>query len=252
MGFILSIDGARLLPSNCVAATVLGQLYRATGKKMGPEMLALPALASSAHNPVFAYHRTIRMRMTDATLTLVAKVLALEKGTGQQKVLGYATLNVFCLANSRRQPADPHLAHPQVVLNEGCFQVPLKQAPPAGQSIRHGMLHTAPPVPCASLLLRITPVASAASTPPPYESGAYDSTMCAFSKSDEAKALARLSRPNVRLSGVLAQCCDDEQVRREAAEGGGPAVEAWFSATFSNRTADDKPLRTFLDPTPDA
>lgn len=252
VGFTLSIDGARLLPSNCVAATVLGQLYRATGKKMGPEMLALPALVSSAHNPVFAYHRTIRMRMTDATLTLVAKVLVLEKGTGQQKVLGYATLNVFCLANSRRQPADPHLAHPQVVLNEGCFQVPLKQAPPAGQSIRHGMLHTAPPVPCASLLLRITPVASAASTPPPYESGAYDSTMCAFSKSDEAKALARLSRPNVRLSGVLAQCCDDEQVRREAAEGGGPAVEAWFSATFSNRTADDKPLRTFLDPTPDA
>jgi hypothetical protein len=55
------------------------------------------------------------MRMTDATLTLVAKVLALEKGTGQQKVLGYATLNVFCLANSRRQPADPHLAHPQVL-----------------------------------------------------------------------------------------------------------------------------------------
>jgi hypothetical protein len=51
---------------------------------------------------------------------------------------------------------------------------------------------------------------------------------------------------------VLAQCCDDEQVRREAAEGGGPEVYAWFSATFSNRTADDKPLRAFLDPTPDA
>jgi hypothetical protein len=107
------------------------------------------------------------------------------------------------------QPPDPQRVRVrvrgtsnQVVLNEGCFQVPLKQAPPAGQSIRHGMLHTAPPVPCASLLLRITPVASAASTPPPYESGAYDSTMCAFSKSDEAKALARLSRPNVRLSGT--------------------------------------------------
>ena len=47
-------------------------------------------------------------------------------------------------------------------------------------------------------------------------------------------------------------CSDDKPASREAAEGGGPAVERWLNATFTNRTADGKPLRTFIDPTPDA
>jgi hypothetical protein len=174
----------------------------------------------------------------------------------------------------------------QVVLNAGCFQVPLKWAPPAGQTIHHGILHAAPPVPCASLLIRITPVSSAASsTPcsmPLYESGAYDSTMCAFSKSDEEKALVRAKRPNVRvggtatttayaphhhhhhhthlrtspttttLAGVFGQWCNDKRAANEAAKGGGPAVEEWLQEVFTNRDPRGKPLRAFLDPTPDA
>jgi hypothetical protein len=54
------------------------------------------------------------MRVSDATLTLVVKVLALDRDTKQQKVLGYATFNVFCLARSRAQPFDPNLAYPDV------------------------------------------------------------------------------------------------------------------------------------------
>lgn len=54
------------------------------------------------------------MRVADATLTLALKVLTLEKGSRQQKVVGYSLFNVFALAGSREQPTSPTVGYPKV------------------------------------------------------------------------------------------------------------------------------------------
>lgn len=134
------------------------------------------------------------MRVCDPTLTLVIKVLTLEKGSRQQKVVGYALLNIFALSKSRSQPTDSAMCYPevrsirstfwdgkecavceltrlclhfvlgQVVLNQGAFQLPLKgTTPPSGNGVRRDMLDDATALPCASLLVRLAPASPSGS-----------------------------------------------------------------------------------------
>lgn len=56
-GFTLYLDGARFLPAKCTATVVLAQLYRGSGKKMGPEMKAFANVCSSAYHPIFRVRR---------------------------------------------------------------------------------------------------------------------------------------------------------------------------------------------------
>jgi hypothetical protein len=58
--------------------------------------------------------------------------------------------------------------------------------------------------------------------------------------------------PTTTPAGVFGQWCNDKRAANEAAKGGGPAVEEWLQEVFTNRDPRGKPLRAFLDPTPDA
>lgn len=118
---------------------------------------------------------------------------------------GYALLNIFALANAQSSEAQPgvfprppgggggadvgpvDLDSSPIVLNAGAFQLPLFQRPPPKGDDAPPLTVLSlegPRVPCATVLVRILPLASpnAALPPPPpapaYDSGAYDSSRC--------------------------------------------------------------------------
>jgi hypothetical protein len=92
------------------------------------------------------------------TLTIVIRIDTIDIYSKLPVILGYCAIPAFVDAESRAQPLKPVIE--RFHLNEGGFQLPLRTTVNLGtpeQEFRADALESVPSVPCATLLMRITP-----------------------------------------------------------------------------------------------
>eukprot|EP00750_Incisomonas_marina_P004658 INCI13490.15.p1 GENE.INCI13490.15~~INCI13490.15.p1 ORF type:complete len:589 (-),score=74.84 INCI13490.15:1799-3565(-) len=199
-GFNVYLDSCRFLPSICTVARVNYKVLtkRAPWHLIGEEVYAVADSKSPVLCPKYNHYTEYHGGFYDPTCTLVIRVETVEAVTGNLRVVGYALLNIFVQrADVSKQPTDS--ASKDVLLNEGCFQLPLRQRPPRrSDDMTSSCLDDHHRVSAATVLVRVEraktgpdgrsllsaegPSADAQTkakliTPPPdYESGAYDSS----------------------------------------------------------------------------
>ncbi|XP_070562568.1 uncharacterized protein [Ptychodera flava] len=155
-GFDLYIDGARHLPDCVTISRVAGRIFDKKYDKIGKDITTMVSLDSDIFNPVYNFRQEFRDLAIPPTATLLIKVYSIDRFTKRLTVVGFASLNIFVVSGTEKQPpADTGAV--QVSLNEGTHQIRLHHlGPDANKPLSNQTLkQTQLPVPCASVLVRL-------------------------------------------------------------------------------------------------
>jgi hypothetical protein len=158
-GFALCIDGARFIPPNLCLTNITVTALDVGLESQGTAQMTGLCFTSPGICPSYAFRHIYRSPPYDATTTLSFRVAGLDRRTLKTVILGYAQMPAFRDRNGAQptRPDDPDQVS-AVWLNEGAFQLPLHLGAP---SAKKGIPFTAdgvrkfPPVPCATLLVRL-------------------------------------------------------------------------------------------------
>jgi hypothetical protein len=199
-GLVFCVDAARFLPPNVTITRVVGRVISAAGEQLAPDFIVHARLDSLAFSPRFhARQRFATGRWNNATATALLQIETIEKGTSQQRTVGYVAFPFF---------VDPETGEPPTQsvsrgyrLKEGGWQVPLyaATATTSGSGFSLKEVLARPKIPCASVLVRALVAtradAFANKAVPQYEDGGYDSSMT-YPVAVERRLFAhRLSQP---------------------------------------------------------
>ena len=153
-GIDFYIDAARFLPDNTSCTKVLIKAFTSNLEKVGNSVGGLPDLNSSAYSPVFGFRTEFRKPIFDPTTTIVVTILTIDTNHNEERVLGYAAINMFLNKTRTDQPSNSN--DQDFIVNRGNFQMPIYcqepyRKPPFG-IVSFKKLET---IPCATILLRI-------------------------------------------------------------------------------------------------
>ncbi|XP_077980871.1 uncharacterized protein LOC144436074 isoform X3 [Glandiceps talaboti] len=155
-GFDLYIDGARHLPDCVTVSRIAGRIFDKKYNKIGKDITTMVSLDSDIFNPVYNFRQEYRDLAIPPTATLLIKVYTIDRFSKRLTVVGFASLNVFVVSGTEKQPpADTGAV--QISLNEGAHQLKLFHlGPDANKPLTNVTLKdTQKHVPCASVLVRI-------------------------------------------------------------------------------------------------
>ena len=199
-GLVFCVDAARFLPPNVTITRVVGRVISAAGEQLAPDFIINARLDSLAFSPRFHNRQRFATgRWNNATATALLQIETIEKGTSQQRTVGYVVFPFF---------VDPETGEPPTQtmargyrLKEGGWQIPVyaATASSSGSGFSLKEVLARPKIPCASVLVRAL-VATRADAPankavPQYEDGGYDSSIT-YPVAVERRLFAhRLSQP---------------------------------------------------------
>jgi hypothetical protein len=199
-GLVFCVDAARFLPPNVTITRVVGRVISAAGEQLAPDFIINARLDSLAFSPRFHNRQRFATgRWNNATATALLQIETIEKGTSQQRTVGYVVFPFF---------VDPETGEPPTAtmargyrLKEGGWQIPVyaATASSSGSGFSLKEVLARPKIPCASVLVRAL-VATRADAPankavPQYEDGGYDSSIT-YPVAVERRLFAhRLSQP---------------------------------------------------------
>ncbi|EDQ85832.1 uncharacterized protein MONBRDRAFT_34073 [Monosiga brevicollis MX1] len=152
-GIDIYVDGARFLPNNVTISKVVGRIFNARKEKEGPMINTNLDLDSDMLNPRYNYRLELRSEELAPTSTLVLRIYAIDELSQDLSIVGYSVHHLFVDPRTGAQPESDDLV--EYNLNEGGFQLRLHTKLPGQATITANMLNDVPPLPCASLLLRI-------------------------------------------------------------------------------------------------
>ena len=97
-GFDIYIDAARYLPDNVTASMVIGNVFSRRWEPVltSSNIVSEVNLATPAFSPVYASRTEFRAESFDPTLTLVVKIVTVERETGRLKV-GFLFFLFWCV-----------------------------------------------------------------------------------------------------------------------------------------------------------
>ena len=198
-GLVLCVDAARFLPPNVTITRIVGRVISAAGEPLAPEFVLHARLDSLAFSPRFhARQRFATGRWNNATATALLQIETIEKGTSQQRTVGYVVFPFFLDPETGEVPTS--VGAKGYRLREGGYQMPVHAAHASmGGGFSLAELQSRPKLPCASMLIRAL-VANRADMPanrqvPQYEDGAYDSAATAPTPVERRLYAHRLVQP---------------------------------------------------------
>ena len=91
-----SRDAARFLPPNVTITRVVGRVISAAGEQLAPDFIINARLDSLAFSPRFHNRQRFATgRWNNATATALLQIETIEKGTSQQRTVGYVVFPFF-------------------------------------------------------------------------------------------------------------------------------------------------------------
>ncbi|KAJ3123655.1 Coiled-coil domain-containing protein 17 [Nowakowskiella sp. JEL0407] len=191
---ILCIDGARYLPQNCTITKISGRIFDKNFRVLEdlPDIIVAPNLDSQLHSPKFFFQQTLSTNFPPSS-TLLLKTYTLESPSLSFKLVGTSILDLFLTPPSQFDSKSKNRKKKKacVVLNEGCFQVPIfAGVPDVRDELGYDSLNEFNRVPCASVLLRLYRQKKdekelIVDPPPDYSTKIYDSTRCTPTQSEK-------------------------------------------------------------------
>ena len=153
-GLVLCVDAARFLPPNVTITRIVGRVISAAGEPLAPEFIFHARLDSLAFSPRFhARQRFATGRWNNATAVALLQIETIEKGTSQQRTVGYVVFPFFVDPDTGEPPTS--VGAKGYRLKEGGYQVPVHAATAGvGSGFNLSELSSRPKLPCASVLVR--------------------------------------------------------------------------------------------------
>ena len=262
-GFDVYVDGARYLPSNTTLSRFNLKVMTAGLKnvkltdadgKPSPQRETITKIAEDAYLPMWNVRAEYRDSSFDTTSAIMIRVDAIEEGSKNIEVIGYACLNVFCLKESVEAPT---ANGEECVLNEGGHQIPIYYGAP-DQKKSWGMdnLKSHDKVPCATLLVRILPakrdaegkVMSSSQTgvsedemfvpAPPYSSRYYDSSHCIPSVGEEAMYKYRYNLADVNVAQRAQHAKRENEPQDDWESKSDKELQTWVNMRMAGKPTD--------------
>ena len=246
-GLVLCVDAARFLPPNVTITRVVGRVISAAGEPLAPEFIIHARLDSLAFSPRYhARQRFATGRWNNATAHALLQLETIEKGTSQQRTVGYVVFPFFIDPETGEPPQSTGAKGYR--LREGGYQCQVYAASEgAGSGFDLREVVSRPKIPCASVLIRNL-VATRADMPankavPQYEDGAYDSSSMYPTAVERRLYAHRLANPGPPVREVmldLARLTFSPSVLAGMTE---PDLERWMAKRLERpQFANDRPL----------
>lgn len=246
-GLVLCVDAARFLPPNVTITRIVGRVISAAGEPLAPEFVIHARLDSLAFSPRYhARQRFATGRWNNATAHALLQLETIEKGTSQQRTVGYVVFPFFIDPETGEPPQSTGAKGYR--LREGGYQCQVYAASDgAGSGFDLREVISRPKIPCASVLIRNL-IATRADMPankavPQYEDGAYDSSSMYPTAVERRLYAHRLANPGPPVREVmldLARLTFSPSVLAGMTE---PDLERWMAKRLERpQFANDRPL----------
>ena len=246
-GLVLCVDAARFLPPNVTITRIVGRVISTAGEPLAPEFVIHARLDSLAFSPRYhARQRFATGRWNNATAHALLQLETIEKGTNQQRTVGYVVFPFFIDPETGEPPQSTGAKGYR--LREGGYQCQVYAASEgAGSGFDLREVISRPKIPCASVLIRNL-VATRADMPankavPQYEDGAYDSSSMYPTAVERRLYAHRLANPGPPVREVmldLARLTFSPSVLGGMTE---PDLERWMAKRLERpQFANDRPL----------
>lgn len=212
-GYDFYVDGCRSLPDNITITGTTVRVYNKTGEPFSEKIISCCGLSDVIYEPTLRCLVEIRPPHIDPTATVIIRIDTVNRITKQTEIVGYSVFPIFHLPKSKQQPDENDN---RIVLNLGCYQIPLYQKSPNDEILRGNSLDKTDRVPCSTILIRILKAEKKNGTfynfldrqnngdkngfilPEPYGSGCYNSVKC-FPTDSEKKLYESRKRNRKRI-----------------------------------------------------
>ena len=246
-GLVFCVDAARFLPPNVTITRIVGRVISAAGEALAPEFIHHARLDSLAYSPRYhARQRFATGRWNNATAVALLQIETIEKGTSQQRTVGYVVFPFFVDPETGEPPAST--AARGYHLKEGGWQVPVYAATGSvGSGFSLAEVLSRPKIPCASMLVRAL-VATRAETPankavPNYEDGAYDSGGVYPTNVERRLYAHRLAQPGPPVREAMLDLARQTFAPNVLSGMTEPDLERWMAKRLERpQFANEKPL----------
>lgn len=215
-GVDIYCSGCRSLPDNVTVTKCTLAVYDETRTKLGEIVNDIAGIEELRYDPSFHNCRCeIRKPLVNGGATLIIRIDTIDIELRKPRVVGYALFPIFRYPdNVSKQPISTDT---KFILNEGCFQIPLRQGIydlSKQTTVRADQLNHALKVPCSTVLIQIclakkdeytgfTYKSSQYIQPPPYKYCKYDSSRSNPTKSEVKLYKVRKNRTNPKIKEVL-------------------------------------------------
>lgn len=119
MGIDFYIDAIRYAPDKVTVCKIYMEVYNRRYEKIFEAETASPDLNTMSYMPLFFFRRELRKDHFDPTCIAIMTVITVDKSLNQNRIVGYAAINLFLNPYSKQQP-DNH-NEPDYVLNNGNY-----------------------------------------------------------------------------------------------------------------------------------
>lgn len=99
------------------------EVYNKRYERLFTAETASPDLNSMAYMPVYFFRRELRTEKFDPTALALMTVVTVDKSTNDNRIVGYAAINLFLNPGTKAQPTDPN--DDNYVAYTGAYQIPL-------------------------------------------------------------------------------------------------------------------------------
>lgn len=113
----------RYAPDKVTVCKIYMEVYNSRSERIfGPEG-TLPELESNTFMPTYFYRRELRTERFDPTCMALMTIITRDKATNENRIVGYAAINLFLNPQTNSQPTDPN--DDNFVAFKGAYQIPL-------------------------------------------------------------------------------------------------------------------------------
>ncbi|CAD8204694.1 unnamed protein product [Paramecium pentaurelia] len=236
-GIDFYIDGLRFLPDKVTACKMYMEVYNRRYEKLFEAETAAPDLNSMAYNPTFYFRRELRKEKFDPTAIALITVVTVDKSTNDNRIVGYAAINLFLNPGTKSQPEDSN--EDNYVVYSGAYQIPLfsqqlDRTPPFDMK----KIYSHERSPCCTVLVRMykaplsedgkralsikefpslkDQIARNIMRPrPQYGAGAYNTELAPITESENELFAQRTIRPDISVREAAYLLIKGEQINRQ-------------------------------------
>lgn len=236
-GIDFYIDGLRYLPDKVTVCKIYMEVYNKRYERLFEAETASPDLNSMAYMPSFFFRRELRKEKFDPTAVALMTVVTVDKSSNDNRIVGYAAINLFFNPGTKAQPTDPN--DDNYVAYTGSYQIPLfsqqlDRTPPFDMK----KIYSHERSPCCTMLVRINkaPLSEDGkralsisefpnpkdqitkgllSPKPQYGAGAYNTELAPITESENELFSHRVTRPDISAREAAYLLLKGEQISKQ-------------------------------------